>query len=469
MKDRPACVVLAAGKSTRMNTERPKVLHELAGRPLLDHVMDLAVAVNAGRTILMAGHKYDIVKEYSLARYKKAMDLKVVEQTPQLGTGHAVSKALPALRGQQGTVIVLYGDVPLLRPRTLKRLISSYRRKKADVAFLSMVLDDAGGYGRVVRDGKNKVQRIVEAADADPDELSIREVNAGIYCFNLSFLRKAARRLGKDNAQGEFYLTDTVKMAAVEGSGVVAEICDFEEAIGINDRKDLALAGSVLQARVNENLFRSGVTMTHPESVVIHPTVKVGRDSILGFGVHLLGDTKVGRNCRVEAGSCLVDTLVEDDVWVKPYTVADGAVIRKGAQVGPFSHLRPGSDVGPGAKTGNFVEMKKAVLHRGVKANHLSYLGDCEIGEGTNVGAGTITCNYDGVAKHRTRIGAGVMIGSDTQLVAPVTVGDDAYIGAGTTVLKDIPEGCLAINPKSQLNTLRKSKAERNDGGKSGR
>ena len=362
---RPACIVLAAGQSTRMKTETPKVLHELAGRPLLDHVLDLTHAIKAERTVVVAGHKIEAVKAFLKRRHGEKKGLKVVEQRPQLGTGHAVTKALPALRGHRGPVVVLYGDVPLLQAKTLKKLVSSFKRRKVDATFLSMILPDGGAYGRVVRESQRRVAAIVEAADATDEELLINEVNVGIYCFDLKFLRKAARKLGKDNAQGEFYLTDTVQTAARRGAGVDALVCDPEEALGVNDRRDLALAEAVLQGRVNQRLLRSGVTLTHPDSVVIHPTVRVRRDTVVGFGVHLLGDTRLGRGCRVEAGSYLEDTRVGDDVWVKPYTVTQEARIQTGAQVGPFSHLRPGADVGPGAKTGNFVELKKAVLHAG--------------------------------------------------------------------------------------------------------
>ena len=454
---RPAVVVLAAGRSTRMKTDLPKVLHELAGKTLLDHVLDLAGGLKAGRVIVIAGHKYKAVEEHLKTNYKGMKGLKIVKQEPQLGTGHAVRKALPSLRGHVGPVLVLSGDVPLLQKSTIQNLIKSHRREKVGVSFLSMVLPDGGSYGRVIKTTGKRVSAIVEALDANDEQRAVTEVNAGIYCFDLSFLRKAAKKLGKDNSQGEFYLTDTVETAHETGAGAIAERCDFEEALGINDRKDFAAVGALLQKRINERLFSEGVTLTHPRSVVIHPGVKVGRDTVIGFGVHLLGETVIGAGCRIDAGSYLNDTSVEDGVWVKPYTVTDGARIRTQAQVGPFSHLRPGADVGVRAKTGNFVEMKKAVLHEGVKANHLSYLGDCEIGERTNVGAGTITCNYDGVNKHFTSIGADVMIGSDTQLVAPVIIGDEAYIGAGTTVLKDVPEGCLALNPKTQSHRAIKS------------
>jgi bifunctional UDP-N-acetylglucosamine pyrophosphorylase/glucosamine-1-phosphate N-acetyltransferase len=473
-----------------MKTDQPKVLHTLAGRPLLDYVLDQARELDSQKTIVVAGHKIDAVRAYLKARqaeehaaHKPSVagknpkrpaqktgnptqrrrktqknwlaQVKIVEQVKQLGTGHAVRKALPSLRGHRGPVVVLYGDVPLLTGYTLKKLLTAFRRRKAAVAFLSMELDEGGAYGRVVRDARGRPVQIVEHSDATAEQREIREVNAGIYCFDLPFLRRAARQLGKTNAQGEFYLTDAIALAHEAGLAVTAYRCPAEETLGVNDRIDLAIAVAALQNRVNAELMMSGVTITHPGSVVIHPSVEVGRDTVIGFGVHLLGNTHIGKGCRIDNGAVLTDTTLADNVWVKPYTVTSEITVGTEAQLGPFSHLRPGTIIGSKAKTGNFVETKKAQLGPGVKANHLSYLGDCEIGQETNVGAGTITCNYDGRDKHYTRIGERVMIGSDTQLVAPVSVADDVTIGAGTTVMHDVPSGALAINPKSQRHIQR--------------
>lgn len=452
----PACMILAAGQGTRMKSALPKVLHRVAGKTLLDYSLDLAKTLNARRTVVVAGHGLDRVEEHLAAHWKRFKGLKVVEQRPQLGTGHAVQVGLTCLKRHSGPIVVLYADVPLLTAATVKRLVARSKRRNAAISFLTMVLDDGGSYGRVVRDAHERPARIVEAADATEEELSINEVNVGIYCFDGAFLRRAARALASDNAQGEFYLTDTIKHAGSKGLPVTALECDPIECQGVNDRVDLAIGEASMQWRLAEDLMRAGVTLTRPGSVTLESGVHVGRDTVIGWGVHILGQTRIGQRCRIDAGAVLNDATIESDVWVKPYSVITESTVRNHAQIGPFSHVRPGSRIGPQAKIGNFVEAKKATLHRGVKANHLTYLGDCEIGRNTNVGAGTITCNYDGVRKHKTEIGARVQIGSDTQFVAPVTVGNDAVVGAGTTVLSDVPRGTLVVNPKTQRHITRK-------------
>jgi bifunctional UDP-N-acetylglucosamine pyrophosphorylase/glucosamine-1-phosphate N-acetyltransferase len=442
-----------------MKSALPKVLHRVAGKTLLDYSLDLAKTLRAQRTVVVAGHGLDRVEEHLATHWKRFKGLKVVEQRPQLGTGHAVQVGLTGLKRHSGPIVVLYADVPLLTAATVKRMISRSRRRNAPISFLTMVLDDGGSYGRVVRDAHERPERIVEAADATEEELSINEVNAGIYCFDGAFLRGAARTLARDNAQGEFYLTDTIEYAGSKGLPVTALECDPIECQGVNDRVDLAICEASMQWRLAEDLMRAGVTLTRPGSVTLESGVRVGRDTVIGWGVHILGETRIGQRCRIDAGAVLKDANIESDVWVKPYSVITESTVRRHAQIGPFSQVRMGSRIGPHAMIGNFVEAKKAVLHRGVRALHLTYLGDCEIGRDTNVGAGTITCNYDGVRKQKTEIGARVHIGSDTQFVAPVTVGNDAVVGAGTTVLSDVPRRTLVVNPKTQRHIKRKAAA----------
>ncbi len=461
--DGPVAVILAAGKGTRMKGDRPKVLQRLVDRPLLDYPLALAEELKCRRVVVVVGHGAEEVERHLSERWAGAFArLQTVVQEPQIGTGHAVATALGVLpKRLGGPVLVLYGDVPLLRAASLRKLLGSWRRRKAAVAFLTMVLPDPGPYGRVVRDTKGRVQAIVEASDAPEEDLEAAEVNVGTYCFDPTFLRAAVERLGSANAQGEFYLTDTVGMAAEAGRPVATVKVEAHEALGINDRVDLAIAAETLCGLRVAELLEHGVSIPFPESVVIGRDVEVGPDTELGFGVHLLGKTIVGRGCVLETGAYLEDSRLADGVRIKPYSVLEEAQVGRDCQVGPFAHLRPGTVLQDGAKVGNFVETKKARLGPGVKANHLSYLGDCEVGEGTNVGAGTITCNYDGERKHRTVIGKRVLVGSDTQFVAPVSVGDDVVVGAGTTVLEDVPPGVVVVNEKRQKTWPRRKKSRR--------
>ncbi len=458
----PAFIVLAAGKGTRMKSSLPKVLHEVAGRPMLDHCLEAAAGLSPSRVVVVLGHEADRVKTHLASWRDRFHKLTTVLQVPQLGTGHAVAKGMSGLKGHKGPVVVLYGDVPLVQSKTLARLVSTWRKKQAALVFATMHLDNPGSYGRVLRKG-GTVQRIVEAADSSAEQADICEVNSGLYCFDTKFLRESLRHLASDNEQGEFYLTDTVELAVRLRKTVATITMNPQEALGINNRRDQAEAVRVLNRQIVGRLMDQGVTILFPESVVIEPGVRVGRDTVIGFGVHLLGQTRLGTNCRIETGAVIRDSRLAPGSWVKPYSVITESVLGPDVQVGPFAHLRPGTTIAKAGKVGNFVETKKASLGPGVKANHLSYLGDVEIGEGTNVGAGTITCNYDGRHKHKTKVGKRVFIGSDTQLVAPVTVGDDVIIGAGTTVLKDVEPGVTLVNPKGQrhLPTKKKNRKKR--------
>jgi len=442
-----ACVVLAAGQGTRMQSSRAKVLHELLGRPMVGYPIELALTMRADLVVAVLGHQREAV-EVALQRRFGAETVSVVEQTEQRGTGHALRVALPALRRARGILLVLYGDVPLLRRETLQALVAISRRSGC-LALVTTTPPDATGYGRIVRDGGGQVAGVVEHKDATAEQRAIGEVNAGIYAAPVDFFRRAIPRLVARNAAGEYYLTDIVARAA--GTiGVKAVAADFRDVSGVNDRLQLIEAEAVLRERINARwLLRA--TLRDPASTVIEPDVEIGADAEIGRGVALRGRTRIGAGARIGDGSILVDTDVGADAEVRPYTVANEAIIGRAALVGPFSHLRPGADLGVGSHVGNFVELKKTKLGDGSKANHLAYLGDSIIGRKVNIGAGTITCNYNGYEKSQTVIEDGAFIGSDTQLVAPVRVGRNAVVAAGTTVTGDVPEGALAISRAPQV------------------
>jgi bifunctional UDP-N-acetylglucosamine pyrophosphorylase/glucosamine-1-phosphate N-acetyltransferase len=430
-----------------MRSARTKVLHEILGRPMLAYPIDLAIALGAAPVVAVLGHQRQTVESVLVARFGSG-NVRVAEQTQQLGTGHAMRVALPALRGVRGTVLVLYGDVPLLRRETLSALVGMSRRYDC-LALVTSTPPDAKGYGRIVRDRRGHVLRVVEHKDATSEELQIGEVNAGIYAGPIAFFRQSLPRLAARNAAGEYYLTDIVSRAA-DSIGVSTVEADFRDVSGVNDRRQLVDAEVVLRARINTR-WLAHATLRDPASTVIEPDVLIGVDAEIGRGVALRGQTRVGRGARVGDGAQLSDTVVGAGAEVRPYTVATDAVIGAGAKVGPFAHLRAGTVLGPNVHVGNFVETKKTTLGRGSKANHLSYLGDATIGQRVNIGAGTITCNYDGWTKSQTVIEDDTFVGSDTQLVAPVKVGRGAVIAAGTTVTDDVPPGSLAIARAPQI------------------
>lgn len=442
---RDAVVVLAAGRGVRMRSELPKVLHEVAGRPMLDRVVALALRLT-GRVVVVAGSGRERVIEH-LSR--TAPGVRTVVQDPPLGTGDAVRAALPATEGAE-RVVVLSGDVPLLGGDTLEALVSALRPGAA-VAFLTTLLPDAAAYGRVVRDPSGAVTGIVEAKDATPEQRAIREINAGVYVFDRAFLAAALPRLTTENAAGEYYLTDTLALAVAEGLHLVGvPVADPAEVLGANSRADLARLEALLRGRAADAAMDGGATLLRPETVTLDDTVVLDPDTVVEPYATLLGATRVGSGSRIGQGSVIRDCVLGRAVQVKPYCVMEKAEVGDGAIVGPFARLREGTVLGPDVHVGNFVETKKARLARGVKANHLTYLGDTTIGERTNVGAGVITCNYDGFAKHTTAIGADVFVGSDVQLVAPVTIGDGAIVGAGTTVTKDVAADALTTSRAPQ-------------------
>jgi bifunctional UDP-N-acetylglucosamine pyrophosphorylase/glucosamine-1-phosphate N-acetyltransferase len=441
-------VILAAGKGTRMKSSRPKVLHGLAGRPIIDHVLRTAETLRAESTTVVIGHGADDVRAALAGR-----PLSFVVQSPQLGTGHALLQAEPLLAGKSGTVLLLYGDVPLLQANTLSRLLDHHRARKAAATILTTDLSEPYGYGRIVRDANGRVARIVEERDASGDERKITEINSGIYAFDLAPLFGSLQQLATDNSQGEYYLTDLVAMYRQRGLSVDTLNLDSPaELRGVNSRADLSELSAILRQRRNHEVMLAGVTLEDAASTFIDADVRIGADTVLGPGVMLQGATQVGERCQIQAGTRITDSRLGNDVVVLDHSVILGSRVGDGARIGPFAHVRPDSVIERDAHVGNFVELKKTTLGRRSKANHLAYLGDATIGEGVNIGAGTITCNYDGVAKHPTIIEDGVFIGSDSQLVAPVRIGSGAYVAAGSSITRDVPADALGIARAKQEN-----------------
>jgi bifunctional UDP-N-acetylglucosamine pyrophosphorylase/glucosamine-1-phosphate N-acetyltransferase len=432
-----------------MCSARAKVLHELAGLPLLRHVLSTVSTLGPERVVVVVGHQADAVG--AAAAEAGLAGLTTVLQPEQRGTGHAVVCAAPAFADFTGDVLVLYGDVPLVRAETLRALVETHRREEADLTLLTLCFPVPTGYGRILRSPAGEVVGIVEERDATPAERAITEVNPGFYAVRSSVLFPLLGELRPDNAQGELYLTDLVALTASKGGRVRSvQTGTAEEVAGVNTRAELAAMEARLKASLIDDWMKAGVTFEDPATVYIGPEVTIGRDTVIGPNVTLRGKTRIGEGCRLEGTAWLTDAVLGDRVLLRFSCHLEGAAVGADAIVGPFARLRPGTQLAERVHVGNFVETKKAVLGPGTKANHLTYLGDCEIGPETNVGAGTITCNYDGFKKHQTRIGARVQIGSDTQLVAPVSVGDDAYVGAGTTVTRDVPAGSLVVSRTPQ-------------------
>lgn len=444
-----AAIVLAAGKGTRMKSGLVKVLHPIAGRPMIDWPLEAARGAGASPVVLVVGHQAEAVQE----RFQGAPDISCALQVEQLGTGHAVACAVPALAGFSGTVLILCGDTPLLTGTTLDDLIAFHRSGGATVTVLTARMDNPHGYGRVVRDGDGRVLRIVEQKDATAEERAISEINSGIYCMEAGFLFDNIGSLGNDNAQKEFYLTDLVALAASQGAPCLAmSIDDSDEIMGVNDRAQLALAARILRRRINRDLMLSGVTLVDPEHTYIDQGVTIGPDTVIHPNCSISGATVIGSGCLVEGGVSISSCRIGDACRIKAGSVLEDSELCREVAVGPMAHLRPGTLLNDHVKVGNFVETKKTVMGEGSKASHLTYLGDAQVGRDVNIGCGTITCNYDGVNKHRTVIDDNVFVGSDVQLVAPVRVGANSLIAAGTTVTRDVPAGSLAISRTPQVN-----------------
>ncbi len=448
-----AVAILAAGKGTRLKSRHPKVLHEIGGKPLLAHVVAAATRVVAPQNIFaIIGHEADRV-EAAL----RSTGINFVRQTEQLGTGHAMMQARSALqefRACAGAV----RDVPLIRPETIERVRDFHISGDAAMTVLTARPDDPTGYGRVFRrtlHGRptDELERIVEQKSLRDDEGEQREVNSGIYAFATKPLFQHIDRLKPENKAKEFYLTDMAAILGDVGEKVMATAAeDSNEVLGVNTRMELAELDAKLRARKTNELMAAGTTIFRPETCDIDSDVEVGTDTVIEPFVQIIGKTKIGSDVRIRSYSVITNCEIGDGVLIKPGCIMEDSVVRKGAILGPYSHLRPGSDIGEGAHVGNFVETKKTKLGKGSKANHLSYLGDAEIGEGVNVGAGTITCNYDGVNKHGTVIEDGVFIGSDSTLVAPVRLGKGAYIGAASCITEDVPADALAVGRGRQVN-----------------
>jgi bifunctional UDP-N-acetylglucosamine pyrophosphorylase/glucosamine-1-phosphate N-acetyltransferase len=431
-----------------MKSELPKVLHPIAGKALIDRVLDSAEALNPASVTLVVGHSAEKVRSHLAHRPGVAF----VIQEPQLGTGHALLQAAPVLKGRSGSVVLLSGDVPLLTADSLRGLVATHREADAAATVLTAKLERPYGYGRIVR-ANGRITRIVEERDATPAQRAIKEINSGIYAFALEPLFEALSAISSENAQGEYYLPDLVGIYRRQKRGVATfTIANAAQIRGINSRTELAEVSKMVRQQKNEELMAAGVTIIDPATTYIDSDVEVGPDTVIHPCVFIEQGTTIGAACEIHAGSRIVNSKIGDRVLIRNYSVIADAAVASDATVGPFAHLRPGASLGEKSHVGNFVELKKTTLGAGSKANHLAYLGDATIGDHVNVGAGTITCNYDGTAKHQTIVEDRAFVGSNTTLVAPVTVGRGAYIAAGSAVTEDVPAGALGIGRGRQEN-----------------
>ena len=445
------CIVLAAGQGTRMRSSRPKVLFDLMGKPMIVRLVRSLLDGPPMSFVIVVGHEAERVRTVLKEAFPRRKFTYAL-QKKQRGTGHAVATALTKVPRAATTLLVVNGDMPLLAAGSVRKLTERHKREGAALTLATTRLPEHSGYGRVLRKSSGTVMGIREERDCSPRELEIQELNAGLYCFSRRFLDANVARLASRNDQKEFYLTDLVEMASMSTGLPVADVeVPGTEVKGVNDRRELAEMEQILLERIRARIMASGVTMRMPSTIWIDETVEVGTDATIEPRVVLQGKTVIGRECTVGTGCVLTDTRVEDGAVLRPYCVTEDAVVRARAIVGPFARLRPGSDVGREAHVGNFVELKKTVLGEGSKANHLSYLGDGDIGRNVNVGAGTIFCNYDGFNKHRTVLEDDVFIGSDSQMVAPVTVGKGSYVASGSTITGDVPADSLALARARQV------------------
>ncbi|MDX9871982.1 MAG: bifunctional UDP-N-acetylglucosamine diphosphorylase/glucosamine-1-phosphate N-acetyltransferase GlmU [Clostridia bacterium] len=439
-------VVLAAGLGARMKSSLPKVLHKLTGVPMIQHVTETLRELGIIETIIVLGYQGETVAE------TLPDDCRIVYQREQLGTGHALLMALPELeKFKNADCLVVCGDTPLLRAQTLRQLLEKHQSAQAQVTVLTAQLPDPAGYGRIIK-GAQGLEKIIEEKDASLEEKIIKEINTGTYCFAVETLKQKLPRLTTANAQGEYYLTDIIKLSAQEGGKLETLLMeDFTEAMGINNRVQLAQAEKVLRQRLLKGLMEDGVTLIDPDNTYIDSGVTVGKDTVLYPGTVLEGRTRIGENCVIGPDTRIIDSVVADEVIIA-YSNLLQAEVGGGCRIGPYSYLRPGTKLAENVKIGDFVEVKKSFVDVGAKIPHLSYVGDAQVGKEVNIGAGTITCNYDGVQKHQTIIGDRSFVGSNSNLVAPIVVGEDAYIAAGSTVNKDIPAGSLSVARGRQRN-----------------
>lgn len=439
-------ILLAAGQGTRMKSAVPKVLHSLGGKALFLHVLETASRLDPAVITIVIGHAAHRVQDACTAR-----DINWAIQEEQLGTGHAVLCARDKFRQFDGDILILSGDVPLLQEETLRMMVDHQRRSRAELSFLTAQLEAPNGYGRILRDRDGTITGIIEEKDATDGQRQISEINTGVYVVSSAFLFEALAGVKNHNQQKEYYLTDIVAIALRRGKKVEAvHIADVRETLGINSREDLAKMEKNLRDKINQKWMLSGVTLQDPDTTYIEETVTIGQDTVIGPNTHLKGKTVIGERCQIDGTAFLTDMEIGDEVLLKFSVVMSGSRIDRGAIVGPFAHLRPGTHLGSNVHIGNFVEAKAAHVGEGSKANHLTYLGDVTIGRETNIGAGTITCNYDGFQKYKTTIGDRVQVGSDTTLIAPIAIGDDVYVATASTVRHDIPAGALVFNPREE-------------------
>lgn len=463
-----AVIVLAAGLGKRMgNPFLPKVLTQTRERAIIDHVLLSVKDLNPEKVVVVTGFKRELVEDgiRALAEKTALPPVEFAYQEQQLGTGHAALSALPALEGFKGSVVIVVGDAPLIRAKTLAALVAHQEATKATVTILSVVANRHTSYGRVIRseDGK-QIKRVIELRDCSPDQAAITEVNAGFYSVDSAFLAPALKNLTNENDQKEYYLTDIVSAASEQGQNVTALVTnDLDEVQGINTQEDLALVNRELRTRLISELMNRGIQFEDPSTAYISRESIIDSNVKIGPNVHLIGKCTIGANTLIEGDAFLINTTIGANAKIKFCVRAEDAIIGENSAIGPFANLRPGTQLSNDVKIGNFVETKKAVIGSHTSASHLTYLGDCEIGEQTNIGAGTITCNYDGKSKFKTVIGNDVFIGSDTALVAPVSVGDGATIGAGSVITSDVPKDALALTRPQQViksDYIRKSKRQ---------
>ncbi|EGQ80318.1 UDP-N-acetylglucosamine diphosphorylase [Fusobacterium animalis ATCC 51191] len=437
-------IIMAAGKGTRMKSDLPKVVHLAHGKPMIVRIIDALNALDIEENILILGHKKEKVLEVL------GNDISYVVQEEQLGTGHAVKQAIPKIKDYDGDVLIINGDIPLIRKQTLIDFYNLYKSENADGIILSAIFENPFSYGRVIKDG-NKVLRIVEEKEANEEQKKIKEINAGVYIFKAQDLVKALEKINNNNEKGEYYITDVIEILSKENKKIISySLEDSMEIQGVNSKVELALVSKVLRERKNTALMEDGVILIDPATAYIDDEVKIGRDTTIYPNVTLQGNTEIGKNSEILSGTRIIDSKIYDNVRIES-SVIEESLVENGVTIGPYAHLRPKSHLKENVHIGNFVETKKSTLEKGVKAGHLTYLGDAHIGEKTNIGAGTITCNYDGKNKFKTEIGKEVFIGSDTMLVAPVSVGDNSLIGAGSVITKDVPSDSLSVERSKQI------------------
>lgn len=439
-------IILAAGKGTRMKSKLYKVLHPVSGQPMVEHIINRVSETNPDQIITIVGHGAEQVKAQLGERSEYAL------QAEQLGTGHAVLQAASFLQGKEGTTLVISGDTPLLTTETLNNLFEYHQGKNASATILTAQAEDPTGYGRIIRDHIGIVEKIVEQKDTTPEEALVQEINTGTYCFDNQALFEALNKVGTDNAQGEYYLTDIIEILKDAGKTVAAyQTEDFDESMGVNDRIALAKANELMRQRINKMHMVNGVSFVDPATTYIDAGVEIGSDTVIEAGVQLQGKTVIGSDCVIGAHSRIVDSVIEDHVVVE-HSVIEKSLVKSHADVGPFAHLRPKAEIGEGVHIGNFVEVKNAEIGKNTKVGHLTYVGDATLGEEINVGCGVVFVNYDGKNKHRTTIGDHSFIGSNANIIAPVEIAKNTSVAAGSTITEDIPEYAMAIARTRQVN-----------------